>query len=454
MTSPRTKKNMEDSNLVKARSSIVWLLAILVSFAAVWWIERETGKELIAKTGTSAIATAPTLPPSADLPADPAPRALTDQERAWARIAWAYFETQTDPQTGLVSSVAGFPSATLWDMSSYLLALVAARELGVVDAASFDARMARALASLARLPLYANQLPNKSYDIRSLAMTDYQNRPTEAGIGWSAIDIGRLLVPLNVIAWHHPHHTEAARRVIARWNTSQLAREGQLWGMHLQESGTPQPLQEGRLGYEQYAARTLALMGLDVDAASDWMRQLRWAAIEGVQVPTDQRDPQRFGAQNFVVSEPFILEGLELGWGRHARELAWRVYRVQEERFRRTGVRTAVTEDHLDQPPYFAYNAVFSGGKPWVAVTEKGEDVSSLRTLSVKAAFGWHALYRTPYTASLIEAVAPLHDARKGWYAGVYEQGGRPNKALAANTNAVVLESLAYIQGGRLMQYR
>jgi hypothetical protein len=72
----------------------------------------------------------------------------------------------------------------------------------------------------------------------------------------------------------------------------------------------------------------------------------------------------------------------------------------------------------------------------------------------VKAAFGWHALLRTEYTAKLVEKVAPLHEPGKGWYAGLYEATGQPNRALAANTNAVVLESLAYIARGRLLQYR
>ena len=115
---------------------------------------------------------------------------------------------------------------------------------------------------------------------------------------------------------------------------------------------------------------------------------------------------------------------------------------------------TAVSEDHVDRSPYFVYNTVFTNGKPWNTLTEKGEDVSALRSLSVKAAFGWHALYRSEYTARLITAVAPLHDPAKGWYAGLYEEGNKPNTSVNANTNAVVLESLAYIAHGKLLSYR
>jgi hypothetical protein len=448
-----------ESNLVKARSSIVWLLAIACAFGAVWWIERQTGKELIARQSAPGQVQrgqpgADPLQPSEGIPAEPAPRPLTEQEMQWARIAWTYFENNTDMETGLVHSVDGFASATLWDTSSYLLALIAARDLDLIEKRSFDIRMAKALVSLERLPLVDGKLPNKSYDTATLAMTDYGNKPAPAGIGWSAIDIGRLLVPLNVIAWHHTVHTEAARRVIARWDTRPLARDGQLFGLQGAAAADKRSTQEGRLGYEQYAARALALMGLDVEAAADWRTHLKLVTVEGVQVCADDREPQQFGAQNSVVSEPYVLAGLEFGWSRAARECAWRAYRAQEARFRKTGIATAVSEDHVDQPPFFVYNSIWTAGKPWATVTEKSEDVAALRSLSTKAAFGWHALLRTEYTGQLVAKVAPLNDPAKGWYAGLYEEGGKPNKALAANTNAVVLESLAYIARGRSLNYR
>lgn len=445
----------EESNLVRARGPITWILAVIVAFAAVWWIERESGKELIAKTTASApAAAAPALRPSADLPADPAPRALTPQEQQWARIAWAYFERNVRQETGLAGSVEGFAGTTLWDTGSYLLALIAAHDLELIDKRGFDLRMAKALVALDRLPLYGGKLPNKSYDAATLRMTDYANQPSEQGIGWSAIDLGRVVVPLQALAWRHPVHTPAARRLLARWDVAPLARKGELFGLHADAAGTPQAAQEGRLGYEQYAARSLALLGIDVSAAADWRAHLREVDVEGVAVCTDDRDPKQFGAPNFVTSEPYVLEGLEFGWTGLARECAWRAYKAQEARFRKTQEPTAVSEDHVDRAPYFVYNSVWTAGRPWATVTEKGEDAAALRSLSTKAAFAWHALLRTDYTAKLVETAAPLHEADKGWYAGLYEEGRQPNKALAANTNAVVLESLAYIARGPLLRLR
>lgn len=441
-----------ESKLVTARASIVWILAIVVAFAAVWWIERESGKDLIARNAAPAAqqpAGAP-LAFSTDLPPEPAPRALNAQEQQWARTAWAYFERNVEVTTGLARSVDGFPSATMWDTGSYLLALLSAHDLGLLDKRGFDIRVAKVLASLDQLPLYGKQLPNKSYDVAALRMTDYRNQSTEAGIGWSAIDLGRLLVPLQAIVWRHPVHTPAVRRLLARWDFAPLVREGRLYGMQAGGQGAPQLVQEGRVGYEQYAARAFPWLGLDTSAAAEWRAHLQQVDVQGVTVCADDRQ----GAPVFVTSEPSLLEGLEFGWTRMARECAWRAYRAQEARFRATRIPTAVSEDHVDREPYFVYGTVWSGGKPWATVTDTGADASALRSLSVKAAFGWHALLRTEYTEGLMREVAALHDPQRGWYAGRYEEGGQANKALAANTNAVVLESLAYIARGRLLQPR
>lgn len=455
-----------ESNIVKARSSIVFILALLTAFSAVWWIEKQAAKgpsnAKVPALQQAAVSDVPqkvhlSLPAplgkSADIAPLQTPRTLTAQEVQWARTAWQYFKNNTDAKTGLVNSVDSYPAATMWDTASYLLAILSARRLEVITQKEFDLRLGKLLASLGRMPLVENALPNKSYNTATLAMVDYENNPTKAGIGWSPIDLGRLLVPLNAIVWNYPQHTQAVRKVIARWDTTRLTRNGQLFGAHLQD-GKLQLLQEGRLGYEQYAAKTFALMGVDVNQAFDYRGHLKQTEIYGIAVPYDQRDAANFGGHNYVLSEPYVLDGLELGWDDISREFAWRIYRAQEERFRKTGVLTAVSEDHVDRAPYFVYNTVFANGKAWNTLTDKGEDASALRSLSVKAAFGWYALYRSDYTSQLINAAANLYNPAKGWYAGLYEEGGVPNKSVNVNTNAVVLESLAYIAHGKIISYR
>ncbi|MBU0654780.1 MAG: DUF3131 domain-containing protein [Gammaproteobacteria bacterium] len=429
--------------LVRARSHIIFLAGLVTAFGLVGWLE---GISMGNTNTPEAIIEA-----SPDLKIAPT-RPLTTQELEWAHTAWKYFQNNTIPATGLVNSVDNYNASTLWDTSSYLMAVISAQRLGIIDQTEFDARIFKVLDTLAKLPLFEGKLPNKSYNTISLQMVDYTNQPSEKGIGWSAIDIGRVLVPFNVLAWNYPQHTAAVKRVLASWNTSPMLVEGVLHGAAVNDAGATQYLQEGRLGYEEYAAKSFNLMGLDVSNSLRYTDFLKFVDIDGVSVGTDSRDPQQYDAHNYVVSEPYILDGIEFGWDHISQELAWRVYKAQEKRFADTGILTAVSEDNIDQPPHFVYNTVFTDGKVWNAITETGEDASQFKTLSTKAAFGWHALYETDYTRKLVEKAATLADPARGWYSGLYEVSGEPNKAITANTNGIMLETLAYKQSGKLMK--
>lgn len=430
--------------LVAARSHIVFLLAVAVAFGLMyrlekWDIQKEIEREI--REGL-------TIDLSEDIP-EVAPRSLTEEEREWARIAWTYFETNYQPETGLVNSVADYPATTMWDTASYLMALISARRLEMIDRATFDRRLDKALETLERLPLFEGKLPNKSYNTVTGEMTDYANAPTEKGIGWSAIDMGRLIAPLNIVVWNYPAHAERVTRTIRRWDLGAMIQNGVLFGASIGEENQTLYLQEGRMGYEEYAAKAFYLMGMDVYRALRYMDFLKFIDIYGVRVPYDLRDPATYGAQNYVLSEPYILDGIEFGWDEASREFAWRVYQAQERRYHNTGTLTAVSEDHLDQAPYFVYNTVFSDGTPWNCVDSQGNPAPRFRTLSTKAAFGWYALYRNGYTRTLVDRVRELHDPEKGWFSGLYETPEAPNRAITCNTNAIVLESLCFIRLGR-----
>ena len=69
-----------------------------------------------------------------------ADRITGSMERAMAETAWQYFVKSYQPDTGLVNAVGSYPSTTLWDTGSYISALVAARELRLIDKREFDLR--------------------------------------------------------------------------------------------------------------------------------------------------------------------------------------------------------------------------------------------------------------------------------------------------------------------------
>lgn len=378
------------------------------------------------------------------------PSALNYEQLKWAKIAWKYFENNTQ-NSGLVNSVDKYPATTLWDQSSYLLAMIAAYRLALINKQGFDDRLTRLLDALSKIPLFDDAIPNKSYNTVTLTMVDYNNKETKRGIGWSAIDIARFLVPLNIILWNYPEHGQKIKSIVARWKLSKMIREGIMYGATLNTKGETEYVQEGRIGYEEYAARSLALLGFDVNQAARYDDHLLFINIDGVDIPTDSRDPSVYKAHNYVVSESYLLHAMEFGLAHWTKEFALRVYRAQERRYRRTGILTAVSEDNIDRPPYFVYNTVFSDGKAWNTITDTGEDASAHKTLSTKAALGWHFLLQTDYTKRLVEEIKGLYDKDRGWYSGRYEADKTINTAITANTNAVILESLHYRQFGPLV---
>jgi len=98
---------------------------------------------------------------------------LSPQELAMARQAWQYFERNWNDETGLVNSADQFASVTMWDQAAAIAALVSAKELNIVPAAEFNTKMSRMLKTLATMPLYKGELPNKVYNAKTLVPVNY-----------------------------------------------------------------------------------------------------------------------------------------------------------------------------------------------------------------------------------------------------------------------------------------
>lgn len=389
--------------------------------------------------------------------------ALTPSEVETATIAWRYFENNYQPTTCLVNAVDGYPSTTIWDTASYMGALVSARELGILYDWLFDERMSCLLHTLATLPLYEGTLPNKAYDTRNAAMTDYGNNP--GAIGYSALDIGRMLIWLRIVAERYPKHAEEAYSVVTSWSyCSVIDRCGTLFGAVISD-GTGHAVQEGRLGYEEYAAKGYGLWGFDTTEASK-PEPYELSRINDVDIPFDGRDPRVLGAHTYVVTESYALDGMELNWDRPedrtsddasftdrtAADFAARVYNVQEARNARTGILTARSEHQLDAAPFFVYDTIYSDGYPWNTITDDGRYMPEAAAVSLKAAFSLWALWDTPYTTLLMTSVGGKFDPAKGFYEGVYEQSGQPIKTFTSNNNGIILEALLYKVQGKLLK--
>jgi len=363
-----------------------------------------------------------------------------------------------------VNAVGSYPSTTMWDTASYISALVAARELCIIDKREFDTRATKLLNTLRNLDLYNKEAPNKVYNTETGEKVNYANEAGE--VGMSALDIGRLLVWLRILKERNPYLANSVDNVPMRWNFCNMVNDdGSMFGAFKRGDGTAQYVQEGRLGYEEYAAKGFALWGFDVDKAMS-PEPLAYTTIYDVKVPYDGRDPRVFKNQNYVLTEGYILDGLEMGWdlpsdksydgltashGWRA-EFANRIYLVQQRRYEQTGIITARSEHQVNGKPYFVYDSIFADGYAWNTLDPTGEYQPDRAAIAAKAAVGLWALWDTDYTDLLFESVADLYDPEAGFYEGLYENGNGYIPLQTANNNGIILAALLYKVQGPILQ--
>ncbi|HSG40460.1 MAG TPA: DUF3131 domain-containing protein [Thermoanaerobaculia bacterium] len=386
---------------------------------------------------------------------------LTEAERAMAEIAWDYFENNVQERTGLANASDNYPSATLWDIGSYIAAIISANGLDLINRTEAEARLEPLLTSLERLQLFRDECPNKVYNTQTLRQVDYRNNPGE--IGCSAIDIGRLMIWLKAAQQRFPGTTGSVERILTSWNFCRIVQEpGVLFGAAVGQQGESLYLQEGRLGYEEYAALGFRIWGFDVDEALD-PEPLGSVWLYGVEIPFDRRDPRVLGAHNYVVTESYALIGTEFGWnevnqiagpeiGDWIFRAAQNIYKAQVRRHQSTGIVTARTEHQLAEAPYFVYDTIFSNGRPWATITERGEFSPQNAAVASKGALGLWALWDTDYTTLLFDHVAPHFAPGRGYYEGIFEDGRGPIPALTANNNGIILSTLLFKVQGPLLQ--
>ena len=380
---------------------------------------------------------------------------LCERDLEIARIAWKYFENNYQEKTGLVNSADKYPSTTMWDTGSALAATVAARELGIIDQKEFDDRVGAMLATLSSIDLFNGEAPNKAYNTATGTMVDYNNRPSPEGIGVSTLDLARMVSWLNILSCLHPKHQKAAEAVMLRWKYCRLINNGQMYGL-MRDPTTKkiEVVQEGRLGYEQYAGKIFRRFGFDQPVSATYKNKFATSIdIYGIPIAYDVRDPRKLGAYNYVVTESYAMDAMENGWDEENTPLIDNIYKVQQERWKRTGYITAVSEDNVDRDPWFVYNTIFAAGSPWNAITDTGKDMDKLKSISTKAALS--LVFLKPdeeYSSVLYDAVSSAYDPERGWYSGIYEKGLGYNDAITANTNGVILGGILYKMLGPLSQ--
>ncbi|MFL5488907.1 MAG: DUF3131 domain-containing protein [Gemmatimonadaceae bacterium] len=364
-----------------------------------------------------------------------------------ARTSWNLVNRITEQSTGLARAHADYSYVTVWDITGAIAANYVAHELGFINTARYDARISRILRTLSTIQLFDRAAFNRIYDARTTRLVDNAEQLSNVGAGYSSVDIGRLLVWLRIVAVKQPKYAPLATQIVRRLDMSKLLDDGLLQAVEVDpKSGARRAFRETEIGYQQYALTGFSLWGARVDNSGlDVRDNVSQVNIFGVDVLTDRRGNDR------VMSEPFIMIGLELGYRspQLARQAA-QVLAAQNARYQSTRIVTAVTEDALPDPPdYFYYYSVWHHGKPFVVEPPgEGKVLDQPRWVSAKAAFAWNALMPSDYTRLLLATVRPAATTA-GWGAGVYERTARPTGIPSLNTAALIMEAALYKIRGR-----
>ncbi len=404
-----------------------------------WMPLPATAKEVAARPPVALPVVSP-LPPTTASAADQRMMMVESARGAW-KVASARIS-----RAGFVGAADNYPFVTVWDMASALAAMYSARELGFITTAEYTALMSRALGTLATMPRYDGAAFNKLYASTSGQMIDRRTRPSTKGYGWSATDHGRLLIWLRIVGARDTLLLRRTEAIAGRLDMTRLVDDGYLRGQDIgPTSGKQRVYQEGRIGYEQYAAEGFSLWGVRAPLALDFTANGKPVAVEGQTVLADTR------GGDLLTSEPFVLMGLELGWtSPQWRDLSLAVLAAQEARSRQVGHVVMLSEDALPDPPaYFYYYLLYREGKSFVVASPWGSVHPAFpRWVSAKAAFGYHALVPSDYTWRALESLSSGGRTSAGWTAGVYEGTHDGTRMFNMNTTAVVLESAAYYARG------
>lgn len=377
------------------------------------------------------------------------PADIATQDKAYAAAAqagWAFINSNYEPKTGLVHAQPDWAFPTLWDIASGIGAHFAAQELGYITKEEFVTRTRRTLATLKKARLYDGAAYGRNYDAKTGELVDENGKVSAKGTGYSALDVGRLMVWLRIVANADPSLAADAQAVAKRVNAKRVIQKGYLHGEQIMAPGKPpMKYQEGRLSYEQYAAEGFALWGMRAKEALRFDLHRTPATVMGIPVSADDRGLDR------LTSEPFILHGMELGMKPEMEELAMETLGAQAQRYVKTGTITIASEDAIKLAPhYFYYYCVLCSGKEFVInVHSPGVTLQEPRWVSTKAAFAWHALMPSKYTWLAVQYVQPALHATNGWATGVFEKDRKSTETYTLNTAAVILEAAAYRKRGR-----
>jgi len=354
-----------------------------------------------------------------------------------AEIAWRYYQpgVGVNPNTGLNYPTKNWHIITDWDLGTYIIALVDAEELGLIEkpgAWGLTERANMVLNFLETRPLASGGVPFLRYDSDSgQVYSDERDKPTNPS------DAGRLLISLYLLKDSHPEFTDAVDAILKRTNYEKIATDLNLW--RSTTSGY----------YAFYSAQGFSLFGMDGEGVQ--------YGLNAINVLSNSESVDLYGVTvpvGFVTSEPLLLLALELGLKDETKDHLTQIYAAQESRYEKTGKLTAWTEGAYDNfellGEWYLFQWLVFGSeeKVWL-VTEGTNKLEINPVVFTKAGFAFHALFDSEYTKILVGRLGEL-DTQDGFIEGITEEGReltgitKIRPVLTDKTNGMILSAARY----------
>ena len=230
------------------------------------------------------------------------PIVLSRNESLLAKKAEHYIQHNFHKETGLWNSVQGDSHTTMWDVASGIAATLALEALGMKETEQVHYELEKTLATLSSFPLYKGSLPNREYSTKTGLPSGRLSDSKSNGNGWSALDIGRLLIWLKILEQQHPELSPSVNEIVTRWDLSRAVHNGTLFGAKLYKN-REYYRQEGRNGYLQYAAEGFKMYGYEFPFP-DLEEHLETIETQGVDIQIDSRNVP------FLTSNLYVLASI------------------------------------------------------------------------------------------------------------------------------------------------
>jgi hypothetical protein len=382
---------------------------------------------------------------------------LTEEELEWGKIAWKYFENNYNPQTGLVNSTNDLNSINMWLVGDYISALISAHKLKIINDYTFNHRITSLLGFLNSMKLFNNKLPNTFYDTKTGKLINKENNFIEEG--WSAVDIGRLLICLKILKTFYPETSEYVDKAVLRWNICDMISSCGV----IYSNRKDKLYEEIKIGYHSYIYKGFQLWGFNTENYINSLKK------ENIKIYNEliSYDPKNIKVSDnfsFITTEPFILNGLEFNWDKlddnnsmdsihtdqNSYNEAYKIYLIQEKRYRIENIFTSRGTFYSKNKKSWLYNTIFGEGYLWNTFNQNGKNEIDSSIVSTKSSFGLWSLWQTDYTKKLINLLKYSFDSKNGWFEGKYENNNIYESSNTLSTNSLILESLFYKVNGRI----